>query len=986
MPSQLGSPRHISRLTSLEDPALLLSICITFLSRLSVGLFDFSILRIPISWRIDSLNSASCAMEHNLWFNLDSETTVDGWSATCTFSSIRGPDSLSFETLQANVTARTAQFAYVQKEDLLSLDFAIVEWERLVALTPESNSQKYDLCRVLGALYSRRHVATRDPGDADKAVFFNRLSADMAPVDCEDRRFLIYMLGSSHLTRFAARFDTTDAMHAATYLEQTIYTLRDGHEPLLVELHQLNVALAARYAYTGSVDDLDRSIALSRQLISRYAADDLRARIWNTQDAEESSTAMHVAADGRENDPHQMIISGMLLQERFRHSGEPTDIDSVVSALASAIDASDHCESDRQSDLVRTFAKMNLSQALHRRFMRFRDPKDSESSVSKLQEVLDVIPLLLPENVAQAGLLSNMGINHLARFDVTSDPADIEEAIRVTRQALDAIPEGHWEKWSRWCDLGLLLHIRFERFGQTDDLEEAHACHQRAVDGLPEGHQQKPRLADIDKAIEALYDAVGAATDDRPERVFYWTDLGYSLARRYALSQDPVDIEKAASVFKEAALLEKGSLWSTSFRNQDEDGHPPGTETADDAAPTHRRLAEEWEKLLQEARQDKGFERFLKPKQLSELRQAARLAPIVVLNLGLHCHALIVLADLDDVLHIPLDVTMAQAEQLRVDLGKLLTKSHTRSRLGFRNDPGSQEDSWEMQLILLTLWIDIVKPVLDALCFPVLHRSDPHPRLIWCPTGPLAFLPIHAAGDYSCEEPGQRTSDYVVSSYTSTISALLDASNRPASSEFRCLAVSQRDIPGLTSLPYTELEIQKVRERVGNVQMEELASDAATVAAVHDAMERCSWIHLACHAVQDSADPLKSAFCLADGRLQLQDIIRKTHPHADFAFLSACQTSTGDQKLSDEAVHLAAGMQLAGYRSVIATMWSIGDEDGPLVADEVYAHLLRDGKPDSSRAAHALHHSVLKLQETTKRDDRDDSWFLRWVPFIHIGA
>ncbi|TFY73278.1 hypothetical protein EWM64_g10733, partial [Hericium alpestre] len=168
--------------------------------------------------------------------------------------------------------------------------------------------------------------------------------------------------------------------------------------------------------------------------------------------------------------------------------------------------------------------------------------------------------------------------------------------------------------------------------------------------------------------------------------------------------------------------------------------------------------------------------------------------------------------------------------------------------------------------------------------------------------------------------------------------------------------------------------------------VEELAGEAATVAAVHAAMERSNWIHLACHAVQDPSDPLKSAFCLADGRLQLQDIIRKSHPHADFAFLSACQTSTGDQKLSDEAVHLAAGMQLAGYRSIVATMWSIGDEDGPLVADEVYAHLFCDGQPDSSRAAHALHHAVLKLQDTTKPDDRNDSWFLRWVPFIHIGA
>lgn len=33
----------------------------------------------------------------------------------------------------------------------------------------------------------------------------------------------------------------------------------------------------------------------------------------------------------------------------------------------------------------------------------------------------------------------------------------------------------------------------------------------------------------------------------------------------------------------------------------------------------------------------------------------------------------------------------------------------------------------------------------------------------------------------------------------------------------------------------------------------------------------------------------------------------------DFAFLSPCQTATGEKHLSDEAIHMAAGMLFAGY-------------------------------------------------------------------------
>ena len=50
--------------------------------------------------------------------------------------------------------------------------------------------------------------------------------------------------------------------------------------------------------------------------------------------------------------------------------------------------------------------------------------------------------------------------------------------------------------------------------------------------------------------------------------------------------------------------------------------------------------------------------------------------------------------------------------------------------------------------------------------------------------------------------------------------------------------------------------------------------------------------------------------------------MKKRLPKVQLAFLSACQTSVGDKSLSEEAVHLAAGMLAVGYRGVIATMWS----------------------------------------------------------------
>ena len=114
-------------------------------------------------------------------------------------------------------------------------------------------------------------------------------------------------------------------------------------------------------------------------------------------------------------------------------------------------------------------------------------------------------------------------------------------------------------------------------------------------------------------------------------------------------------------------------------------------------------------------------------------------------------------------------------------------------------------------------------------------------------------------------------------------------------------------------------------------------------------------------------------------RLKLERIIEQPLPHADFAFLSASQTARGDVRLEDEAVHLAAGMLLAGYWSVVATMWSINDADGHKVANQVYAEMIHDQCPDYTRAALALHKAVRKLRD-------EESPFLVWMPFVHFGA
>ena len=164
-----------------------------------------------------------------------------------------------------------------------------------------------------------------------------------------------------------------------------------------------------------------------------------------------------------------------------------------------------------------------------------------------------------------------------------------------------------------------------------------------------------------------------------------------------------------------------------------------------------------------------------------------------------------------------------------------------------------------------------------------------------------------------------------------------------------------------------------------------LEDSNATKEMVKAEMKSHSWVHFACHGVQDIDQPLESGLCLHDGRLELLEIIRQAIPNPDLAFLSACQTSKGDIKLSEEVVHLAAGMLAAGYRGVIGTMWNISDKHGPEFATEFYQYVLREnelGGLDSTWAAYALDYTVRKVRETL---GEDDTAFLTWVPYVHFG-
>ena len=93
-----------------------------------------------------------------------------------------------------------------------------------------------------------------------------------------------------------------------------------------------------------------------------------------------------------------------------------------------------------------------------------------------------------------------------------------------------------------------------------------------------------------------------------------------------------------------------------------------------------------------------------------------------------------------------------------------------------------------------------------------------------------------------------------------------------------------------------------------------------------------------------------------------------------------------DAYLNTHDVHLAAGMLAAGYRGVIATMWSISDRHGAQVVEDFYARLVSQDLErlpvsglSTDGAMHVLHYSTQKLRKQLS------DLTLDWIPYVHFG-
>ncbi|KIJ34190.1 hypothetical protein M422DRAFT_182363, partial [Sphaerobolus stellatus SS14] len=957
------------------------------------------------------------------------------------------PDGHPEKPSLLNNLGRSLLTQFKQLGDTTDLDQSILKSQEAVQLTPDDHPDKPSWLNNLGNSLLTRFEELGDMTDLNQSVLKFQEAMQLTPDGHPDKPSLLNNLGNSLLVQFEQLGGMTDLNQSVLKFQEAVQLTPDDHHDKPSSLNNLGNSLLIQFKQLGDMTDLNQSIlkkqeavqlipgghpdkpallnSLGNSLLTRF--EELGDMTDLNQSVLKFQEAVQLTPDSHPDKPSLLNNLGSVLFMQFNQLGDMTDLNQSVLKFQEAVQLTPDSHPDKPSRLN------NLGSSLLTRFERLGDMTDLNQSVLKKQEA--AVQLTPDDHPDKPSLLTSLGSSLLRRFEELGDMTDLNQSVLKKQEAVQLTPDGHPDKPSWLYNLGNSLIVRFLKLRLSDDMVNAvwayssathaeygppsvrlHAAQRWAIclqaSSSPESildiyHIAIPLLAEIAwlgsslpdrhyqimQAGSVVHEAAAAAHQFGDDiQAVEWLEQGRSVIWGQLLQlRTPIDDLKE----KEPNLSQRLKLNSLQL---EEAASPrnPSVRSIEEIASNGHHLAVERKQILKEIRMCQGFERFLLPRAIRELTPAASHGPIVILNsskLDDTCYALVILSNLpDDVLSVKLDYFTASHAKVDATLRNLAFsnqdnkfRADPRRKLILESNKGTVSQGFKF--ILAELWEGVVRPVLEALALmdPSLRVK---PRLWWCPTGLFSFLPLHAAGLYHADaSPGSKLSDFVISSYIPTLSALVDrVSPIPPPGPPKLLAIAQSSSAGQQKLPGTADEIKYIKaaiEQSKALTLMTLVEENATLKNVVSELKTATWVHFACHGVQNPDHPTESALLLAGkDRLTLAMLTSLEITHGGLAFLSACQTAKGDEKLSDEAVHLSAGMLATGFGGVIATMWSVGDQVAPQVARDVYKYLKESGM-DVCEAAHALHLAVENTRNNMQGED--DAAFISWVSFIHMG-
>ncbi|KAL4744388.1 hypothetical protein BDW72DRAFT_212734 [Aspergillus terricola var. indicus] len=826
-----------------------------------------------------------------------------------------------------------------------------------------------------------------------------------------------------YLSNLSLHLDLETAINIG---RQAVEATPSNHLDRAAQLHNVGTHLFNRYSRTGAMTDLDEAINLGRQAIQVTPSDPPDRAGWLTN-------------------------LGIYLNNRYSRTGAMADLEEAISLGRQAVEATPSNHPDRTVHLS------NLSRHLGERYSRTGAMSDLETAINIGRQAVEATPKDHPDRAIR---LNNLGICLGRRYSRTGAMADLEEAIEIEQQAVEATPSDHPSEALYLDNLGNHLHNRYSRAGTMSDLETAINIGRQAVEATPKDHPDRAKrlnnlgvrlgdrylrtcaiadLQDTQKSFTLALRHSNAIIRDRvsagrnlisspeilhnpqeaysiskatinlipllPSRSLQHRDKRHLLSTAAGLACDAaaISLHAGKAPVNAVQFLETGrGIIADAFYERSEISilrakHPElasslldhSTVAPDSNGSQRQEAMPKFHEVLKKIRSHQGFDRFFLPTSEADLLAAAMSGPIAVINVSSYrCDALLLQRDSVRLLELP-----------RLSWEILHEKAANIPSFG----------------ILGWLWDTIVKPILNSLGFTTPPTDSRWPHIWWVPTGILAQFPLHAAGHH-LRRSGETALDRVVSSYSSSVKAIQNLHQQESqalvpTTPSNAVIVAMQHTPKQGTLRFASVEANTISDICQKIGLAPLKPQPYK-SDILSALEHCRVFHFAGHSNTHPAEPLHSQLFLDNWETQpltveslLELNLRSKPPF--LAYLSACGTGQViDETSIDESIHLTSAYQLAGFRHVIGTLWSVDDELSVDMARMTY-ELLRDTGGTDESVSQGLHHATRQLrdrwiqaeigsEETELRDlklERDveleDMEVGRsqayWIPYVHYG-
>ncbi|KAG1857676.1 CHAT domain-containing protein [Suillus subalutaceus] len=825
------------------------------------------------------------------------------------------------------------------RNDFQDIDSITSLFREALALRPQGHPDHplsiYNLTEALTWRYSKENFAV---------VYIQecaQLSCKLLPL-CPEGTYLHSIAAGANGVDYVIRECNKlpkDASDEGIHLRRVVLELcplGSAHRPKALD--KLAQAVEARFDQRGTIDDLAESVQHGREAVS-------------------------LCPKGHSERDTYLNNLAYSLRSRFDHQGNSDDLNEAISLYEEALRL---CPVGHKS---RDFSLNNLGLALWTRFKQRGDVNDIIRSISLQREALTLCP---PGNPYRDYMLNNLALGLETRYEKLDASEDLDEAINLYRDSLQLRPHGHPLRYSTLNNLSSALRSRFTQTRKNEDIEEAIRLCQESLEALPSLHPKRyfsymwlqeaylsrfrvqRESADLSLANASTRRSIGLlqreshshASALEAYKIFF--EL---LDRHLSTRSSIVARREAASAFRRARTLPVDAascairldklrdtieldLESTnanlahqfselSKRLSDAQGSAGSADraAADRAAIQHRRLQQQWGAVT-----------------CKRQRVMAQSSSSMRVNI---CAA-------------PSLSRPQESPTTEIRLASFMRPEETRK---------------ELQVLLRTVWDEIMLPIVIVLQRDL--RVTSGSRIWLCPTATFTSIPLHAAHPFRTKADGRREL------------CLEDMMKKRVTPSFVAIGQSSPGAGQGEALLTVDSELELVRKLVpATANSTTLSGDDATRAGALDALQRNTWVHLACHGKQDREQPYYSCFAMKDKPLTLLDIMEKDIPHAEFAFLSACHTAVGDEKTPDEVIHLAAGLQFSGFKSVIGTLWVVDDAVAKHVVEAFYKKMvkgLEDGDMmDCTKAAWALNRATNAVKTKVPLEQR--------MVFIHIGV